>query len=402
MATIRNLKSVLFNHRPVHDPLRASVRYLVVGLSSHLLASQIGSLSEYRQANQITSLIISNQELRPRRLVASRFPHTLLTTALHLALALASLMLVSVAAQLTLKSSRLHSTRARLLTPNAAAISPFQFTSLGAFLAFLAAARPSHAQLSPLALTATLAAVAAALLEARGTKVANPAFWAAARLLPLVLAAGMGALGVGPRAGGRGATRWTWAAGLAGLLVTGPGLEWTGSGEGYVCAAGYAMGALGWVWAVRAAQADTEGDLAGAGAGAGACEGEGGASTGPGLGVHLAAGLGLVAVLLLPSGELSSAAASGHLGFFTEPGFWAQEWGIAVCGLASLAAFWSLITVRPSLPLAHATRPHSRQPHLTSRTAPLPALGPGRRRAQGLCAAVGLRALARQSARRRR
>ena len=48
MSTIRNTKDVLFNDRRIHEPLRASVRYLVVAPAAHLIASQIGSLSEYR------------------------------------------------------------------------------------------------------------------------------------------------------------------------------------------------------------------------------------------------------------------------------------------------------------------------------------------------------------------
>ncbi|GAA6034067.1 hypothetical protein JCM8097_000675 [Rhodosporidiobolus ruineniae] len=67
--------------------------------------------------------------------------------------------------------------------------------------------------------------------------------------------------------------------------------------------------------------------------------------------------LSLTALFLLPplvfSSELASVRRYRHYGFFTEPGFWVMEVGMAACGLARLAAFFQLVqTLRSSsLPL---------------------------------------------------
>lgn len=94
---------------------------------------------------------------------------------------------------------------------------------------------------------------------------------------------------------------------------------------------------MGWVWAVRAGEAEVERER-----GRGGREGEGGVVVGPGIGAHLAISLAVLLIPLLLSGELASASASGHLAFLSSPGFWAQELALALSGLASLAAFWSL------------------------------------------------------------
>lgn len=61
---------------------------------------------------------------------------------------------------------------------------------------------------------------------------------------------------------------------------------------------------------------------------------------------HLAISITLISIPLFLSTELRDAAESRHYGFFTEPGFCAQETILALCGLANLAAWWQLVSVR--------------------------------------------------------
>lgn len=60
---------------------------------------------------------------------------------------------------------------------------------------------------------------------------------------------------------------------------------------------------------------------------------------------HLAISIVLLAVPLFLSTEIQETAESRHFGFFAEPGFWAQEIVVSLCGLANLAAWWQLVSV---------------------------------------------------------
>ncbi|GJN90656.1 hypothetical protein Rhopal_003668-T1 [Rhodotorula paludigena] len=71
----------------------------------------------------------------------------------------------------------------------------------------------------------------------------------------------------------------------------------------------------------------------------------------PSLVIHLALSIILLALPTLSSPELADIRRYRHYSFFTEPGFWAQEAVMALCGLANLAATWHLASTTTPLAL---------------------------------------------------
>ncbi|KAI5481882.1 60S ribosomal protein l35 [Pseudohyphozyma bogoriensis] len=264
------------------------------------------------------------------------FPHPLLTTTLHLAISLVTLLALSFLSRalLTALAARAPRQLTSRSTPN------YRRGSLHDALSKLASHAPISRltstaisdALTPFVLSSSLAAVLASLVEMRAAKVAEPPFWTLARLLPLVFTFVASFLpDVAPVLEELGEARRGVAILVWLVLMAGPAVGWGTASEGWFCAVVYAVAVMGWVLAVKAGMMESE-------------EVQDDAQKSP---PTLMLYLTLATLLLVPplilSGEFASASKSGHLGFFTEPCFWAQELVMAWCGLASLGAFWGLI-----------------------------------------------------------
>ncbi|GAA5953954.1 hypothetical protein JCM21900_003064 [Sporobolomyces salmonicolor] len=303
---------------------RAVLGYLAVFPLASVAGSVVGSFSEYR------------------------LPYPLLTTELHLLLALAVLTAVQFIAR-TLDGGPI---KRRLLTSASSkssvdAPTPTAPRSDDPPTASLRSSplRPVAALadiLSPFTLFAALAATLSSLFEIHARRIADPSFWAFARLLPLVLLAILPVIlpsDVTPpflaRSRNKAAGLVCWA-----VLVGGRGISAAANGERWFCGVGWATGVLAWVGAVQTGFTD-----ASPGSKSGVQEGSETAAPSPPPSIF--AHLLLSSLLLLPplllSGELLAAAKYRHFGFFTEPGFWVQESVMAGCGLAGLAVFWDLV-----------------------------------------------------------
>ncbi|KAL8279207.1 hypothetical protein RQP46_008463 [Phenoliferia psychrophenolica] len=303
------LEAAVVRLRVLANPSTTAIGlYLACAPASSILATVIGSTSEYR------------------------FPHPLLTTTLHLAISLSTLIALAFAASafLDLASSRRQLSSRPIASP------------LHSALAALAALRPSAralsterlaAALTPYILSASIAAVLASLVESRAARITEPSFWTLARLVPLAMTTLAAATPHAPRVLDDVApTTVAIAACVWCVLMAGPAVAWGASSEGWMCGLVYAVCVFGWVLSVKAGMQEGE-EVAE----------EGTTKPSPTIALYLALALALLLPPLLLSDELHLAYDSGHFGFFTEVGFWLQELVMAWCGLASLGAFWSLI-----------------------------------------------------------
>ncbi|GAA5858191.1 hypothetical protein JCM1840_001079 [Sporobolomyces johnsonii] len=304
--------------------IQAVLAYLVISSLASVAGSVVGSFSEYR------------------------LPYPLLTTELHLLLALAALTAVQSVAR-TLQGRPI--TRRLLTTVSsksstdapASTAPPSDDTSSASFLS--SQLRPLAAladTLSPFTLFAALASTLSSLFEIHARRIADPSFWAFARLLPLFLLAVLPAILPVDVAPPFLAQSQNKAAGLVCwvVLAGGRGIAAVANGEGWFCGVGWAAGVLAWVGAVQTGFID-----ASSGSKAGVKEGSDASapSSPPSIFAHLLLSSLLLLPPLLLSGELVAAAKYRHFGFFTEPGFWLQEIVMAGCGLVGLAVFWELI-----------------------------------------------------------
>ncbi|BGP48389.1 hypothetical protein JCM10450v2_004262 [Rhodotorula kratochvilovae] len=208
-----------------------------------------------------------------------------------------------------------------------------------------------QAALSPFTLSAALFSTLACLLETRAHRIVDPAFFAFARLLPLVLCAAL-ALFLPRRlvpaplehAQDRIAYILLWL-----VFVAGEGVSAQAGRGGWPVALGWAAGATGWVLALQAGQEEAARRLQAA------VEDEKDARNRPAppptLFTHLLFTILLLALPTLVSTELSDIRRSHHHAFLLEPGFWAQEAGMALCGLAGLSAFLHLVHTCAPLPV---------------------------------------------------
>ncbi|GAA5918077.1 hypothetical protein JCM6882_004981 [Rhodosporidiobolus microsporus] len=316
----------------LHDPsTRAAVLYLVLSPSASLTATWIGSLSEYR------------------------FPHPLTTTCLHLALALVILLVSSIAAQLAL---RIRPRRRGLATHSSTSPSPSSLSPLYSLASLTSP--PSLTLPPPSTLLASLSAVLSSLLELRLSRSASSAFLSFTKLLPLLLASLLSFV-LPARSITRGGRLKHALLGL--VLFAGAGVSAAAHLGEWVLAVGWAGGMVGWVAAVQARVGGMEAREARWRRGRGADEaGEElekvderrGSPPSPSLPSLLLTHL-LLTLLLLPllslsplSHELAAIRRYRHYGFFTEPGFWAQEGGMAACEVVRLGAFLNLVKSSPS------------------------------------------------------
>ncbi|SCZ88647.1 BZ3500_MvSof-1268-A1-R1_Chr2-1g04546 [Microbotryum saponariae] len=288
---------------PLRSPGAKAVQlYWVVAIASTLLSTWIGSLSEYR------------------------FPHTLLTTSLHLSFALATVVVLS---SLTTKSP---GTRSRQLTS-----SPSNGPRTSDYLLL---PRPLNLStiLTPVAVSTVVSAQISALHEDSLASVAEQPFMSFIRILPIFLficlplkdsaswpritATLLGlVLGAGPavRINGGSSTAW-WGGGV-----------WAFSTCVWAFGLHAGLGVKTHQTVEPEERQTTEAPPTGTG------------ST-PRLNLPIYIGLLLLfnLMLLVFSGEVGRASSSGHFGFFTSAGFWIQELVMAWCSLARLVAFWNL------------------------------------------------------------
>ncbi|GAA5824713.1 hypothetical protein JCM3770_003078 [Rhodotorula araucariae] len=304
-------------------PCRAAALYLAVSAASAASAALIGSSSEYR------------------------FPHPLVSTQLHLLISLACVAALTLGARIVIRTRG----RRRALTGETDARSRI-LDSLASLLPSGPLRAIFHPALSPFALSAALFSTLASLLETRAHRIADPSFFAFARLLPLVLCAVL-ALILPQRlvpaplenAEDRVAYLLLWL-----VFVAGAGVSAQAGRGGWPVALGWAAGATGWVLALQAGVAESRRDERVAGE-----DGKEGERRRPGpratLSTHLLLNILLLALPTILSTELSDIRRSRHYAFFLEPGFWVQEAGMALCGLAGLCAFWHLVSTCAPLPV---------------------------------------------------
>ena len=318
--------------------------YLVVSPISTVLGTLVGSLSEYRYADQILN------DWRSTDPICS-FPHPLLTTTLHLLISLATVLLASLGANYGLK----------LLAPrrlnDAPSKSPFLRSITAGFELLAGQANRSESisvrrqirlRITPLSLSCALASVLAALVEMSATKITETTFWSTARLLPLLLIVTLSATTyIIPSSTTRDAGQGILAMLLFIVFLAGPSTGVQASSQGWLAGVGYAGAVASWVVCIQVDKRERDRETKS---------------------VHcrvkfslrlitrrcsksncIIAHLALCSVLLLSplllSHEIGAAFQSGHFGFFTEVGFWAQEVVLAWCALVKLVAFWNLVEV---------------------------------------------------------
>lgn len=237
---------------------RAVAVYLALVPASTFTSTVVGSLSEYRSA---PSLPLNDPWAHG---VTFRFPHPLLTTTLHLAISLSTLLALALAAKIALRSSF---SRRQLSTKSTSA--PTSSPLLTDVLTALSSHLPSRSittrhlaeSLTPFILSSSLAAVLASLVELRAARIAEPPFWTLARLLPLVITAAAGAFSPTDTPGALedvnapnvvvGVLVWL-------VLMAGPAVGWRASGEGWVCGVVYAVAVVGWVLSVKGGMKEGE------------------------------------------------------------------------------------------------------------------------------------------------
>lgn len=236
---------------------RAILAYLACVPASSVLSTVVGSVSEYRCALVATAVVGT------KLIVSRRFPHPLLTTTLHLAISLSTLIALAFAASAVL---RLSTARRQLSSgPNAPVAAS---TTLQNVLAALASHRPSArtlssqhlaAALTPYILSASMAAVLASLVESRAARITEPPFWTLARLLPLAITAVAAALPTAPHVlDDVTSTTVAIATCVWFVLVAGPAVAWGASAEGWMCGLVYAFCVVGWVLSIKGGLKDGE------------------------------------------------------------------------------------------------------------------------------------------------
>ncbi|GAA5937510.1 hypothetical protein JCM3775_001249 [Rhodotorula graminis] len=302
--------------------LRAAAIYLVVQPATAVLAALVGSTSEYR------------------------FPHPLVATLLHLALALAALVAASLAAKVLRHRRHVPPPRPTLVSS--------ALDSLASILPSrpLSSPEPS-ASCSSRAFLAALSSTLTALAELRAHRTLDPAVFAAVRLAPLVLAPLVALVPlpppIVPRSLGPARRAEAGAALVCGIVLgAGRGVALEGWWDAGVVALAWAVGALGWVLCLSTAGIER----------AEVAEGfeEDGlthrrrSSSRPSLLVHLLLSLLFLFIPTLLSPELANIRRSRHHTFFLEPGFWARETAAALVSLAGLSAFWHLASTLDPLP----------------------------------------------------
>lgn len=281
--------------------------YLVVSPISTVLGTLVGSLSEYR------------------------FPHPLLTTTLHLLISLATVLLASLGANYGLK----------LLAPrrlnDAPSKSPFLRSITAGFELLAGQANRSESisvrrqirlRITPLSLSCALASVLAALVEMSATKITETTFWSTARLLPLLLIVTLSATTyIIPSSTTRDAGQGILAMLLFIVFLAGPSTGVQASSQGWLAGVGYAGAVASWVVCIQVDKRERDRET----------------NKSNCIIAHLALCSVLLLSPLLLSHEIGAAFQSGHFGFFTEVGFWAQEVVLAWCALVKLVAFWNLV-----------------------------------------------------------
>ncbi|SCV71939.1 BQ2448_4633 [Microbotryum intermedium] len=286
---------------------RAVQLYWLVAIASTLLSTWIGSLSEYR------------------------FPHTLLTTSLHLSFALATVVVLSSLA------TGFPITRSRQLTSSKSSsprvlelfLLPRPFTLSSAF--------------TPVVMATAVSAQISALQEDSLASVAEQPFMSFIRIWPIFIFVSLPI---------KHSASWPRImAILLGLVLgAGPGVRINlGSPMAWWCGVVWAFSTSVWVFGLHTGLAiKTE-----------KSEERKQTEVPPPTGtsnpqMNLPTYLGLLLLFNLTfvvfSGEVGRASSSGHFGFFTSAGFWIQELIMAWCGLARLVAFWNLFHCRGVVP----------------------------------------------------
>ncbi|TNY19716.1 Vitellogenin [Rhodotorula diobovata] len=310
-------------HRFVQRPrFRAGAAYLVVSPATAVLSALVGSTSEYR------------------------FPHPLVATELHLAIAVVALLSAAFAAR-TIEQRR----GRRRTPPSGTDLVSRVLDPLASVLPSGPAAQSLSSTFSPFALLATLSSTLASLCEVRAHRIVDPAFFAFARLLPL-LACAVSALALPPTllprrlkaTGDASIHAALWLVVVAGWGVT------ARAGRGsWPVALGWAAGTLGWVLSAQAAAY-----VHSVGGGQSAARKRAGRTRSAApqqLLQHLVFSIILLAIPTLFSAELSDIRRSRHHAFFLEPGFWAQETAMALLSLVGLGSFWHLVSTCSPLPV---------------------------------------------------
>ncbi|KAM0752869.1 hypothetical protein T439DRAFT_311538 [Meredithblackwellia eburnea MCA 4105] len=307
--SLRTRLRLLRNQEPL-----ACVLYSLVQPSSTVSSTWIASISEYR------------------------FPHPILTTAVHLVISIVTLLAVSLVAKSILSAS-VASSKRKLTSPN-----PGSTSILQRIISLLASHTPTRQHLapshflSPSFLAASIAAVLASLVQTHASRVTEPQFWSLVKLLPLGITIFTFIIPHAHPLALEDATssHASVAAAVWLILLAGPDITWTATKEAWVCAVLHSVCVVGWVLSLKSAMKESERETD---------TSEEGRKPSLTIFHYLLLSLLLLIPPLITSDEISNALSSGHFGFFTEPGFWIQELVMAWCGLASLGVFWSMTQV---------------------------------------------------------
>jgi hypothetical protein len=192
-----------------------------------------------------------------------RFPHPLITTTLHLFIALFLLLVSTIAIKLLrlfIRSSSGH----RLLSSGSSSQAKESIFKQVSSIKNEEITREEQSifSLTPLALSSALAAVLASLIETQAIKITEAPFWAVARLLPLLITLSISfvfPISLLPTSlQSLPISQKLMVVGLFAILVGGEGKSIHAGGESWKLGIMYAMSVSGWIIAAKAGIEETK------------------------------------------------------------------------------------------------------------------------------------------------